>query len=226
MVAYSKLQYLLAGVGARHGRSNAEIRRTQAQIVPTAPPISDHAIRIAFQRHALPGDAAQRKRRVDMGSPTPTEMATVISALAENCGLHTVSSADTLQKRLLARTGRTLVQSTIDDAVRALDLTDKVAERVHPGRDAVASAQVRQDLNSYPLLCLTNLDATHIAKEDYIPKRGRALRGRKAKLRANKLQAGGPTAYVARTLYAAMNTSGIVVATVIDGNVDNEVFLD
>ena len=101
---------------------------------------------------------------------------------------YTVSGADTLQKRVTEASGRTIPQSTIDDVVRALGLTAKVAERVHPGRDPIASAQVRQDVNSYPLLCVTNLDATHIAPEDYIRPVGRAPRGKKARLRANAIR--------------------------------------
>ena len=52
---------------------------------------------------------------------------------------YTVSGADTLQKRVTEASGRTIPQSTIDDVVRALGLTAKVAERVHPGRDPIAS---------------------------------------------------------------------------------------
>ena len=121
---------------------------------------------------------------------------------------YTVSGADTLQKRVTEASGRTIPQSTIDDVVRALGLTAKVAERVHPGRDPIASAQVRQDVNSYPLLCVTNLDATHIAPEDYIRPVGRAPRGKKARLRANAINPGGYSGL--RTLYAAMNTGGMV----------------
>ena len=163
---------------------------------------------------------------MDAGSLTLSEQAALLRALGENCVRYTVSGADTLQKRVTEASGRTIPQSTIDDVVRALGLTAKVAERVHPGRDPIASAQVRQDVNSYPLLCVTNLDATHIAPEDYIRPVGRAPRGKKARLRANAINPGGYSGL--RTLYAAMNTGGMVegACQVIDGAIDNEVFLD
>lgn len=226
MVAYSKMQYLLAAVGRRSGRSNAEIRRTLAQLLPCEPRMSDHAINTAERRDREGRGPARRKRRVDAGSLTLSEQAALLRALGENCVRYTVSGADTLQKRVTEASGRTIPQSTIDDVVRALGLTAKVAERVHPGRDPIASAQVRQDVNSYPLLCVTNLDATHIAPEDYIRPVGRAPRGKKARLRANAINPGGYSGL--RTLYAAMNTGGMVegACQVIDGAIDNEVFLD
>jgi hypothetical protein len=226
MVAYSKMQYLLAGVGRRYGRPRGEIRRTLAELLPCEHLMSDHAIDTAERRDVERGDAARRKRRVDVGSLTLPELTAALKALSENSVRYTVSGADTLQARIMATSGRTIPQSTIDDAVRAHDRTPKVAEYFHPDRDPVASAQVRQDVGSYPLRCVVNIDATHVEAADYIRRQGRAAKGKKARLCANAIKPGGYSGL--RTLYAAMNIYGMVdgACKVIDGAIDNEVFLD
>ena len=106
MVAYSKMQYLLAAVGRRSGRSNAEIRRTLAQLLPCEPRMSDDAINTAERRDREGRGPAWRKRRVDAGSLTLSEQAALLRALGENCVRYTVSGAtrcrSASQKRLVA----------------------------------------------------------------------------------------------------------------------------
>ena len=108
MVAYSKLQYLLAGVGRRAGRSYDEVRRTQAVLLPSELPMSNHAIDTAQRRHEHYGNAGRRKRRVDVGTLSLHEKAVLLRSLAENSTLYSVSGADTLQQRVQAVSGRTI----------------------------------------------------------------------------------------------------------------------
>jgi hypothetical protein len=190
-----------ADVGPRHSHGGeAGLRR----------PRRGRAQEARGRRHAAAGGDGGRDRR----------------AGAELQRTH--SGDKSLQDRIREASGRDVPASTIDDFIRALGLTDKVVELVNPLRDPVASAQVRQDVRSYPLMCIVNLDATHIEADDYIQKRGRAARGQPAQLHANRLQQGGATTYRARTLYAAMNIFGMVTSAckVIDGNIDNDVFMD
>jgi hypothetical protein len=62
MVAYSKMQYLLAGVGRRYGRPRGEIRRTLAELLPCEHLMSDHAIDTAERRDAKVAPRRARRR--------------------------------------------------------------------------------------------------------------------------------------------------------------------
>jgi hypothetical protein len=227
MPAHSRAQMHSAAVGRFFGRSIAEINRTQRQLWPLQPDMDKQAIRRAVHRHADYGDAGHRSRRYcvhEMRGMNVNDTELVLDALTHESWLYTASGANTLQQRLRAATGRSIAESTINDAVRAMNWTSKDTHRVHPGRDAVASAQVRVDLAAYPLKCITSLDATKVNSGDFQRGRGRAPRGEQAEQPTRVLPGDGEN----RCLYAAMNIDGMVTdaCAVITGNITNEVFME
>ena len=216
-------QKTLAALGRLSGLSNDQIKRNDSSLFPTRSAISSRAIRTAEKNQALFGNAARRKRRVDKGSVADAEGVALLRALAEDSTRHTAAGSDTLIDNVRSASGRTLKESTVNDWIRAVGVTDKVAERVNPRRDPFESAEVRTDLQSYPLSCIVNIDATNIADADFDRRRGRAPAGQRAQLRTERMGSSG-----LRCLYAAMNIDGMVegACRIIDGAVDGETFMD
>ena len=221
-MVHSDEQKRAAVVSRVSGLTYDEIRETQARLFPLETPMDDAAILTAVRLHRLHGDVAYRRRRVDAGSLTVAETARVLGCLRERCKLHTVAGPDNLRAQLLAATGKTFAQSTIDDAIRAASWSDKKAEQVNPRRDPVASAQVRLDVQAYPLKCIASLDASHIDCRDWVCRRGRAPVGEPAVNNTETMPGTG-----LQTLYAVMNIDGIVVdaCEVIDGAIDTARFM-
>jgi hypothetical protein len=82
--------------------------------------------------YSNPGDAGHRSRRYcvhEMRGMNVNDTELVLDALAHESWLYTASGANTLQQRLRAATGRSIAESTINDAVRAMNWTSKEARR-------------------------------------------------------------------------------------------------
>ena len=211
-----------AAIGRMFGRSYGEIQRAQQDLFPLQGAMDRWGIRRAAQHQQEHGDAAHRKKRVDLHSMDANDLELVMGWLREESTTYTASGCGNLQEKLRRATGRTISQSTIDDAVRAANVTVKRTEFVHPLRDPVQSAQTRIDVRSYPLKCVMCIDASHFDNRTHLRRRGRAPKGAPARSSTTAMPGSG-----LRSLYAAMNISGMVISacTIIDGAIDTEMFM-